>query len=180
MKNTTTTTLLASLALTGISFAGPSGYSGKAPFNKGVVPPPAAPSCNCFEPGGQFSLYAAAITGAKDVGDAPGAGFAVDYFFTRYVGAEFDATWAFVDSTIHSFNASIVLRAPITSACIAPYALAGGGFHTNGVNEGTLHAGLGLDIRLANCFGIFADARYTWNKETDDYTLLRAGIRLNF
>lgn len=174
MKNTTTT-LLASLALTGISFAGPS--MGKAPMGKGPVPPAPA-SCNCFEPGGQFSLYAAALVGSDE--DAAGAGFAVDYFFTRNVGVEFDATWAFTDSTVHTFNGSLVLRAPIVSACIAPYALVGGGFHTDGTNEGTVHAGGGIDIRLANCFGIFADARYTWADKTGDYTIIRSGIRLNF
>ena len=176
MKNLSTT-LLASFALSTLSFAGPS--MDKAPMGK-VPPPPIAPSCNCFEPGGQVSLYAAALLGADDIDDSMGAGIAYDYFFTRNVGVEVDATWAFADSTVHTFNGSLVLRAPIMSACIAPYALLGGGYHTDGVNQGTLHAGGGLDVRLANCFGIFADARYTWAEETDDYTIVRAGIRMNF
>ena len=174
---TTTTTILASIALAGISFAGPS--MDKAPMSKGPVPPP-PPTCNCFEPGGQWSLYAAALVGGDKIDDAMGAGFAVDYFFNHNVGVEVDATWAFADSTIHTFNGSLVLRAPIMSACIAPYALLGGGVHTDGLTEGTLHAGGGIDIRLANCFGIFADARYTWADESGDYTIIRAGIRMNF
>lgn len=177
MKNATTT-ILASLALAGFSFAGPASY-GKAPVGKGPVPPP-PPSCNCFEPGGQFSLYGAALLGASDIDDSLGAGIAVDYFFTPFVGVEADATWAFSDSTVHAFTGSVVLRYPIISACIAPYVLAGGGFHTDGVSQGTLHAGGGLDVRLANCFGIFADARYTWAEESDDYTIVRAGVRMNF
>lgn len=172
-----TTTLLATVALAGFSFAGP---AGKAPIGKGPVPPPPAPTCNCFEPGGQFSLYAAAFVGAKDIDDTLGAGFAADYFFTQNLGVEADATWGFADSTIHTFNGSLVLRLPITSACLAPYALVGGGLHTDGVTEGTLHAGAGIDVRLKDCFGIFADARYTWADETDDYTVIRAGVRFNF
>lgn len=145
-----------------------------------LPPPPAAPTCNCFEPGGQFSLYAAAFLGAKDSSDSAGAGFAADYFFTRNLGVEADATWGFADSTIHTFNGSVVLRLPITSACIAPYILGGGGFHTDGVSEGTLHLGGGVDVRLKDCFGVFADARYTWADETDNYTVVRAGVRMNF
>lgn len=175
MKNATIT-LLASLSLAGLSFAGP---SGKMPMGKvpTVTPPP---SCNCFEAGGQFSLYAAGLLGADDIDDSFGAGLAVDYFFTPFIGAELDATWAFADSTIHTFNGSVVVRYPIVAACLAPYALAGGGFHTDGVKQGTWHAGGGLDVRIANCFGVFADGRYTWAEETDDYVVVRAGIRLNF
>ena len=176
MKNTTTT-ILATIAFAGVSFAGPS--MDKAPMSKCPVPPP-PPSCNCFEPGGQFSLYAAALLGSDTIDDAMGAGVAVNYFFTQNVGVEVDATWAFTDSTVHTLNGSLVLRVPIISACIAPYALVGGGVHTNGETYGTLHAGGGLDVRLANCFGIFADARYTWADQDDDYTIVRAGIRMNF
>lgn len=176
MKNATTT-LLATIALAGISHAGPS--YGKAPVSKGPVPLP-APTCNCFEPGGQFSLYGAGLVGASDIDDSFGAGIAADYFFTPFVGVEADATWAFADTTVHAFTGSVVLRYPIVSACIAPYILGGGGFHTDGVKQGTFHAGGGLDVRLANCFGIFADARYTWAQDTDDYTIIRAGIRMNF
>jgi hypothetical protein len=172
-----TTTLFATIALAGFSFAGP---AGKAPTGKGPMPAPSAPTCNCFEPGGQFSLYAAAFVGADDIDDSLGAGLAADYFFTRNLGVEGDATWGFADSTIHTVNASAVLRFPITSACIAPYVLAGGGIHTDGVTEGTFHVGGGLDVRLKDCFGIFADARYTFAQETDDYTVIRAGVRMNF
>ena len=172
-----TTTLLATVALAGFSFAGP---AGKAPMGKGIVPPPVAPTCNCFEPGGQFSLYAAAFVGGDKLDDTLGAGLSANYFFTQNLGVEADATWGFADSTIHTVNGSLVLRLPITSACLAPYALVGGGLHTNGVTEGTLHAGGGIDVRLKDCFGIFADARYTWADESGDYTVIRAGIRMNF
>lgn len=171
-----TTTILASLALATISHAGP---SGKAPVGKGPVPPP-PPSCNCFEPGGQFSLYAAGFIGSGNLDDTMGAGMAVDYFFTNHLGVEVDATWGFASSTIHAFTGSFVVRYPIISACLAPYALVGGGIETDGVTQGTAHVGGGIDIRLKNCFGIFADARYTWAEETDDFTLVRAGVRMNF
>ncbi len=172
-----TTTLLATIVLAGFSFAGP---AGKAPMGKGPVPPPPIPTCNCFEPGGAFSLYAAAFVGSDKFDDAMGAGLSASYFFTQNLGLEADATWGFTDSTIHTVNASAVLRFPITSLCLAPYILAGGGLHTNGVTEGTAHLGAGIDVRLKDCFGVFADARYTWADEAGDYTVIRAGVRMNF
>ncbi len=171
-------TLLTVLGFAGISMAGVS--VGKAPVGKGPVPPPPPAGCDCFNPGGQFSLYAAALVGANDIDDTLGAGMAVDYFFTANVGVEADATWIFDESTIHAFTGSLVLRAPINSACIAPYALLGGGIHTDGVTQGTWHVGGGVDVRLGGCVGIFADARYTFAAETDDYTIVRAGVRMNF
>jgi hypothetical protein len=177
-----TTILMTIAGLVGTSFAGGSSY-GKTSVGKGQpMPPPPPAGCNCFAAGSQgASLYAAAFMGADEFDDSLGAGLSYSYFATENVGVEVDATWGFADSTIHTINGSLVLRAPIQSACIAPYALIGGGIHTNGVTQGTWHVGAGLDVRLTpNCLGLFADARYTFAEDTGDYTVVRAGVRVNF
>jgi hypothetical protein len=94
---------------------------------------------------------------------------------------EADATWLDNESAIHAFTASVVIRYPIQSACIAPYILAGGGVHADSETQGTAHLGAGIDIRLMkwSCAGFFADARYTWADDTDNYTIVRAGFRIN-
>jgi outer membrane protein W len=164
------------------------GGSGKAVVaGKGKLPMEApaaavATGCNCFAAGTQgFSLYAAAFVGAEHFDDNLGAGLSYSYFQTENVGVEVDGTWGFADSAIHTFNASLVLRAPIKGICLAPYALIGGGLHTDGVTEGTFHIGAGVDYRITpNCLGVFADARYTFAEQSGDYTVVRAGIRVNF
>jgi opacity protein-like surface antigen len=173
-------TLLTVLGLATFGIAGVTS-SGKAPVGgKGVVPPPPPAGCTCFDPGGQFSLYGAALVGANDLEDKLGVGLSAGYFFNPYVGVEADATWIFETSEVQLFTASLVARYPITSACIAPYAFIGGGVHTNSHTQGVYHVGAGFDFRLKSCMGFFADARYTFADKTDDYVLIRAGIRMNF
>jgi outer membrane protein W len=180
--NKLTLTILSFVGLVGSSFAGGSSY-GKSVSKAPVEPAPALPSgCNCFAAGSQgLSLYAANFSGADEFEDSLGAGLSYSTWATENVGFELDATWAFTDSTVHTINGSVVLRAPITSICLAPYALAGAGYHTNGVNQATFHIGAGLDYRIsANCMGIFTDVRYTFAEDTGDYTVVRAGVRMNF
>jgi hypothetical protein len=179
-----TKTLLALFATAATAFAGSgkeviSAGKGKMPIDPAPLPPS---GCQCFAAGTSgFSLYAAAFLGADNFDDSAGAGLSYSYFATENVGVEVDATWGFADSAIHTFNASLVLRAPIKSACVAPYALLGGGVHTNGVTEGTFHVGAGIDVRLTpNCLGLFADARYTFAEDSGDYTVVRAGLRMKF
>ncbi|MBP7948007.1 MAG: hypothetical protein KA004_00025 [Verrucomicrobiales bacterium] len=170
-------TLLTVLGLAGFSSAG---VTGKAPVGKTPPPPPPA-GCSCFEPGGQFSLFAAAMIGdGGELDDSLGGGISAAYFFTPYVGLEGEAAWFAEDSVVHSFTGSLVLRAPITSICLAPYIMVGGGVHANSVTQGVFHAGGGLDYRFSNCIGLFADARYVWAEETDNYVIVRSGFRMNF
>ena len=84
------------------------------------------------------------------------------------------------DSAVHQLSGSLILRFPIRSLCLAPYVFTGGSFHTDGVNQSTLHLGGGLDYRFANCVGVFADAQYNWAEDTSDYTTVRTGVRFGF
>jgi hypothetical protein len=182
MKNALTT--LSALALgIGSAVAGP---MGAPPMAKGPVPPPLnVPNvCDCFDANTKFvSVYAAGMLPGSDShhDDAFGGGISLSYFPVEMAGFEADATWFADDSVVHLITGSVVLRAPIKSSCLAPYVVAGGGIHANSVTQGVWHAGGGIDIRIQSCFGIFADARYTWTEEEDDdYTVVRGGIRFNF
>ncbi|MES2705895.1 MAG: outer membrane beta-barrel protein [Verrucomicrobiota bacterium] len=140
--------------------------------------------CECFSPNtATFSVYAAGLSPSDDRGELDGSmgmGISGNYFFSENVGIEGDATWFAEDSTVNLITGSIVLRAPIPSLCLAPYAMAGIGVHANGVNQAIAHLGGGVDFRLVNCFGLFADARYTWADETSNYTVIRGGVRFSF
>lgn len=182
MKHTLLTLSAIALSL-GTSVAGPAGYSGKAP-KAPVAPPMNVPSlCDCFDANTTFvSVYASALLADSDghLDDGFGGGISLSHFFNANVGVEADANWNGTDGTVHLLTGSVVLRAPITEACLAPYALLGGGMHANGVTQGVWHAGAGLDVRFDACFGVFADARYTWTEEDSDYTIVRGGVRFNF
>jgi hypothetical protein len=165
----------------GIAQAGPTAYY---PAPKNPPPPIQVESiCACFDEGKvSISLYGAGIVFDTLGDDALGGGLGVGYFFTEYTGVELDATWLATDQVLHNFSGSLVLRYPIKTACLAPYIFGGGGYATDSENQWTAHAGGGIDWRFGtgpNCFGIFADARYTWTEENMDFTLIRAGIRFN-
>jgi len=183
MNKTTVSILAAAFSLVSAQ-AGETPSLGKAPA-KGPVPQINVPAvCDCFNAGSSsVSVYASGLlpdSGAGELDDAFGGGLAYDYFFTPNIGVMVDATWSGTDSVTHLFTGSLVLRAPITSICLAPYVFAGGGYHTNGTSQDVWHVGGGLDYRITNCWGLFADARYTWASDTQDYTIVRAGVRFGF
>jgi Outer membrane protein beta-barrel domain len=175
---------------TALTFMAASVSAGEAPMAKNPPknPPPIQVEslCDCFDPGKiQVSLYGAGIifdTDAPGLDDELGGGLGVGYFFTEYAGVEVDATWLATESVLHSFSGSLVLRCPIRPACLAPYILGGGGYMVNSEEQWTVHAGAGIDVRFGHgplCPGLFADARYTWTEEEEDFVLIRAGFRFN-
>ncbi|MFZ4596443.1 MAG: hypothetical protein ACOYOF_19460, partial [Verrucomicrobiaceae bacterium] len=148
-------TILATAALASSVFAGPvsSGKNAKAP----VAPAP-APGCDAFGPGLNFDVFAGAFI--PDSGDSElGGGVGVGYFFNRFVGLDLNYGVYATESEHHQFDGNLVLRAPIDSLCIAPYALVGGGFSTNGSTDGLYQVGGGLDVRLQSLsnLGVFAE-----------------------
>lgn len=174
-------TLLMSLSVATALVAGPAGYPAKNP--KAPVAPMAPPptGCNCFGPGATFDVFAAGIlpAGGKD---AAGGGIGVDYFFNRYLGVDLNYAVYGTSSAHHEFDGNLVLRFPIDSLCIAPYAIAGGGYATNSVKSGNYDVGGGIDIRIpsANCLGIFAEGAYHFANNESDYTTVRLGLRIPF
>lgn len=167
------TTLLMTAALASTAFAGPIAKNPKAP----VLPPP---TCECFAPGAAIGVFGGAILpDGRGDDDALGGGVLAEYFFTENIGLQGSYGVYATDSEHHAFDASLVLRAPIKSLCLAPYVLAGGGYSVNGTSEGNWHVGGGLDYRFNNCTGIFADGAYHWANE-GDYTIVRLGVKIPF
>lgn len=176
------------LLIAGSAWAGPRHYAKAYSSKNSVIP--ARPvklnvpqDCECFASGPQYSLYGAGVfSGGHGIDDGIGAGISAGYFFTENVGVELGATWFDNHSAIHAFDASAVLRYPIPSTCIAPYIYGGVGLHANSVTQFTTHVGAGVDIRFEalDCAGVFVDGRYVFGEESDDYSILRAGIRTAF
>jgi len=198
------TSIIASLALVMGAQAGPMGggsYSGgKQPvsYGKGPAPSmviPAPAGCECFAPGGALSIFAAgyipegtSIGGGlnafdHDDDDVVGGGIGIEQFLTRNFGYALTAAWYGKDSTIHNYTLDAILRLPLGDLCIAPYALGGGGVHTNGSVAAIGRLGAGIDIRLPGlgCKGVFADYIYTFGSDKVlDSQIARVGLKLPF
>ena len=152
--------------------------------NKPVYLKPRHASGDCFAGGSQFSLFAAGYYPENTaMEEGFGGGFGYGFFFNDYVGTEFSASWLDGGSVINAFDMSATLRYPIPNLSVAPYVTGGIGLHADSVNQFTTHIGGGLDLRLPNmfsCGGVFVDGRYVFGDETEDYTVVRAGIRTTF
>ena len=172
------TTLLMTLALATSAFAGPVDSSKNA---KGPVLPPPAPTCGCFGTGLSVDAFGAAIFDRQGQ-DALGGGVGLNYFVTRNIGFSANYSVFATTSEHHEFDGNLILRAPIDSLCIAPYALVGGGYATNGTSGGNYDVGAGLDIRFnpKSCLGVFAEGAYHWASAGSDYTTVRLGVRVPF
>ena len=112
-----------------------------------------------------------------------GGGLGANYFFMRYLGVGADANVTSTSNGLWTFSGSLIARYPIEAGhfCIAPYALAGGGFQTDGVNAGTWHVGGGLEWRATPHLGIFTEGRYTWaGDHIEDTVQVSVGMRFVF
>ena len=181
----TIATILSTIALGSIAVAGPYGGGKQISYDKSPapLPEPQATGCDCFEPGGALSIFAAGFFPDADYDDEIGGGIAYEQFFTQNVGIAASAAWYATDSAIHNYSLDAILRLPLGDTCIAPYALAGIGVHTNGETEVIGRYGAGLDVRIpgAGCKGIFADWIYTSEAgDISDYSTARVGIKLPF
>ncbi len=110
-----------------------------------------------------------------------GGGGGLTYFFLRYVGVggEFLAEGRehhFVDSA----SGNVFIRYPIDPIGLAPYVFGGGGYQFRDIEQAFAQAGGGLEFRFAKHLGIFADARYVFARQTENYALGRAGFRITF
>ena len=169
-------TILATVALSGAAIAGPVSYKNpKAP----VMPPPAPTGCECFAPGFMLGAFGGAVLGNED---ALGGGILGEYAFSSYVALQGSYGLYATDSEHHQFDAALILRYPITSLCLAPYAMVGGGFSTNADTRGDFLVGGGLDLRLpsASCMSIFADGAWYVLGDNDDQTIVRLGVKFPF
>jgi hypothetical protein len=113
--------------------------------------------------------------------DGFGGGLGLNYFFSRYVGFGVSSELRdSTDSAVWNNSGQLIVRYPIEgSFCVAPYFIGGGGILSDGSNQGTWHAGGGLEWRATHSFGVFAEGRYTWASE-DDSANARLGVRFVF
>ncbi|NNE92636.1 MAG: outer membrane beta-barrel protein [Verrucomicrobiales bacterium] len=169
-------TTLTVLAVSG-SFAVAGG--GKAPVIEDKIPL----GCACFDPGFEFSGFAAGILPEEWGDDELGGGVSLAYFLSENIGVELSYSVLATDSEEHVVTGNIVYRFPIKDICVAPYVLVGGGLVTNSDTHGLFDVGGGIDVRFDSwgCIGIFADATYNWVEDDgQDFTLIRAGFRVPF
>jgi hypothetical protein len=176
------TSLLIALALSASSLVAGPAYAPKNAKEPVLPTAPAPTGCDCFGPGASFDVFAGGFF--PDSGDAAyGGGIGLNYFMTPAFGVDLNYGLYSTDSAHHQIDGNLVLRAPITSLCVAPYLLAGGGFATNSSNRGTYQAGAGLDIRFqsSGCMGLFLEGLYHFNAgESADFTTARVGVRIPF
>jgi opacity protein-like surface antigen len=182
-----TFSLVAALAVAGTCFAGTT-YSSAGKEYKEYKETPVETYCfNAQEL--SLDIFGSYVTDVEDndayYGSGGGGGVGLNYFFHRYLGLGVDANWSPTgepdDTVIHEVSGSFIARFPIDSICLAPYIFAGGGAKFNGDNEGTLHGGAGLEFRVTEKIGIFADGRYTFlGEDKNDTVLVRGGLRFVF
>lgn len=168
--------LILSVVLASSAFAGSPVVMSKNP-KAPIAPQPTG--CACFAPGASFGVYGGGILNSTGGDDSLGGGVLADYFFCENFGVQGSYGIFATQSEHHEFDAAFVLRAPIKSLCIAPYALIGGGFSTNSATRGNFLVGGGIEARFsgAGCMGIFADGAYHFASEGADYTIVRLGVK---
>jgi len=176
---TATVTALAAVTLSTIALAGPAPTMGKATKQEVMTETP------CFSDH-EWQLD---IFGQYSDGNGPdhaglfrehgwGGGIGLNYFFSRNIGIGVDAAWLNAtdndkvsdlnndedDETVfHNFSGSLIFRAPIDDLCLAPYVYLGGGFHVDGHQWASGHAGVGVEYRIVpQKVGVFVDGRYTF------------------
>ena len=166
-----------------------SASAGDATYSKNPAPSKEpVPAANCFNAGETsldiISIYADPTGGGGDSYDGTGldggfgGGIGLTHFVTENIGLSGQAYWWDGASIIHSVTASVIYRQPIQDICLAPYIYGGGGGHFDSVNQVSAHAGAGVEYRICEGFGIFADYRYTWADETEDWNLYTLGLRI--
>lgn len=114
-----------------------------------------------------------------------GGGAAVNFFFLKYLGIGVEQSLAARnDASEWGTFGNVFLRYPICSWNIAPYAVAGLGAVYGSNNDAVLAGtvGAGLEYRVTDNIGIFADARWLYNTSVnqDGAVLARTGLRFSF
>jgi len=129
-----------------------------------------------------FGAYAAAKSGVINSGG--GGGIGVNYFFNRFVGVGIDGVGFDGGSTVDTVGmgtANLIGRLPIESIHLAPYIFGGvGGADMTGDAEAVGDAGIGVEWRATPNWGVFVDGRYVACADTNDFGLLRLGVRCAF
>ncbi len=118
---------------------------------------------------------------------AIGGNFGMNHFFTNYLGIGIDDSVVAIKTIDggnsswkagNNFQADLLLRYPICSLNLAPYAMVGGGGRWGAVDQGNGNVGGGVEWRFMPKVGLFADARWLYGDQALNLTLLRLGFRV--
>ena len=108
-----------------------------------------------------------------------GGGFAFNYIFFRYFGLGVENFWTANGPAVYHLGGYGILRYPIESLRLAPYALVGGGAGLGGTSFGYFNVGGGLEFRITPNIGTFVDSRWYVGNPANGSDI-RAGVRLSF
>jgi hypothetical protein len=176
-----TKTLLTSLAVgiifSGIAIGGPVNYNNSAP------------SSALFGPETSLDVFASYLKSDQEgVSKSWGGGLGVSHFFTSYLGVAGSASWVEPDNSDvwGNYIADGIIRVPIESLRIAPYALAGlGGIYGDSEFNFVGRVGAGIDFRITESFGVFGDWLYHFPEGNtgiagENYATTRIGLKIIF
>ncbi len=147
------------------------------------------PSSVLFGPETTIGAYAMYVKPDQEgAGKEWGGGLAVEHFFSSYFGVAGSAAWVDMDEggIWHNYVGDAILRLPIESVRIAPYALAGvGAIYGDGELNLVGRAGAGIDFRITKGFGIFGDWIYHFPEGNtglagENYAITRMGFKIAF
>jgi hypothetical protein len=136
--------------------------------------------------------------------NAAGGGISLQYFFTRYIGANIDTS--FLGGTTYStvVTANLLFRYPFEFGAksetsgfakdgkdgkstlsgptwgLAPYVLIGGGGQWDGRAAGIGEAGGGIELKFSQHYGIFAEGRYIFHDSHQGYAAETLGFTYDF
>jgi len=119
-----------------------------------------------------------------------GGNWGVNYFFTKYLGVGIDDSVGSVRNAGFSgfdglqagdsLQADLLLRYPLCAWNLAPYVMVGGGGRWGPASQGDGNAGGGIEWRVLEHAGLFADCRWLYGSAGLSMALPRVGIRVNF
>lgn len=131
----------------------------------------------------QIDTFYSAFFGGRDTyfSTGSGGGFGLNFFFARYFGIGYEAQWYSNNGQAQHLPlaGNLFFRYPICAWNLAPYVLVGGGGTWNGHGTGYGNVGVGVEYRLTNHIGLFADGRYYYGG-TGNVANLRSGLRIAF
>jgi len=140
---------------------------------------PVVDNVSNFDAGWTLSGFAAFVAPDSDIDETWGGGVQVDYFFGPYFGIAGSGTWS---EAADLYYLDLTARVPFDWA--APYALAGVGVIDGENSEEIMgRAGVGVDVRVWNGHGIFADWTYNFSgggggdDDLEDFQVVRFGLR---
>ncbi len=137
----------------------------------------------------QIDASFAAMLGQFNNRSANGLGgnLGINYFITRYIGIGIDNSLGgavgsgSLGGVFDSLQGNLILRYPIDSLHLAPYALVGGGATWgNYRGQGNGNVGGGLEYRITRNIGTFVDSRYLYGNSGLHESLTRIGLRFAF